>query len=138
MTRDSADGDDDPVVPETTQNLADLLAFLRADALDVYDALDADERAQVDRWRREYRQDGSADAAAQQDAERLLKRVAVDKYRGWCATDVVVRYGLAGDDDHADAVRDVATELARLSRERCAGLRRLGVYPVDGGEPEEA
>jgi len=138
MTRDSADSDGDPVIPETTQNLADLLAFLRADALDVYDALDADERARVDRWRREYRQEMPTDSASQQDAEHLLKRVAVDKHRIGCATDVVVRHGLAGDDDHADTVRDVAMELARLTGERCAGLERLGVLPIDGGGPEGA
>ena len=138
MTRDSADGDDDPVVPETKQNLVDLLAFLRADALDVYDALDADERAQVDRWRREYRRDVSPDIASSVDTDGLLKRVAVDQYRGRCATDIIVRHGLTGDGDHADAVRDVAREKVRLSKRRRAHLRQLGVYPVDGGEPEEA
>lgn len=134
MTRDSADSDGDPVVPETTQNLSDLLAFLRADALDVYDALDADERATVDRWRRDYWTDVSADVAPGLDTERLLMRVAVDQYRERCATDAVVRYGLDPDDDHADAIRDVVDEQVRLSRRRYARLHRLGVYPVDGGE----
>lgn len=135
MTRDSADSDGDPVVPETTQNLSDLLAFLRADALDVYDALDADERARIDRWRREYRTDVSADVPPCMDTERLLKRVAVDQYRERCAIDAVVRHGLApDDDDHADAIRDVVEEQVRLSRRRYARLHRLGVFPVEGGE----
>lgn len=135
--RRSTDSDGDPVVRETTQNLVDLLAFLRADALDVYDALDADEQARVDRWRREYRRDVSSDVAPCVDTERLLKRVAVDQYRGWYATDVIVRHGLSGDGDHADAVLDIAEEQVRLSRRRHARLRRLGVYPVDGGETGE-
>ena len=134
MTRDSADSDGDPVVPETTQNLSDLLAFLRADALDVYDALDADERATVDRWRRDYRTDVSSDVHLCMDTERLLKRVAVNKYRERCATDAVIRHGLDPDGDHADANRDVVDEQVRLSRRRYARLHRLGVYPVDGGE----
>jgi len=136
--RRSADSGGDPLVRETTQNLVDLLAFLRADALDVYNALDADEQAQVDRWRREYRQDVSPDVAPGADTERLLKRAAVDQYRGWCATSVIVRHGLLGDGDHADTVRDIAREKVRLSKRRRARLRQLGVYPVDGGEPGEA
>lgn len=134
MTRDSADSDGDPVVPETTQNLSDLLAFLRADALDVYDALDADKRATVDRWRRDYRRDVSPDVALGLDTERLLKRVAVDQYRERCATDAVVRHGLGPDGDHADAIRDVVEEQVRLSRRRYSRLHRLGVFPVEGGE----
>jgi hypothetical protein len=134
MTRNPADSDGDPVVPETTQNLSDLLAFLRADALDVYDALDGDERATVDRWRRDYRTDVSPDVAPGLDTERLLKRVAVDQYRERCATDAIIRRGLAGDGDHADAIRDVVDEQIRLSKRRHARLHRLGVYPVDGGE----
>lgn len=130
--RRSADSDDTPVNPETTQTLSNLLAFLRADALDVYDALDADEQAQVDRWRREYRGDVSPDVAPGVNTDRLLKRVAVDQYRRWYATDAIVRHGLAGDGDHADAVHDVAREMVRLSKRRRARLRRLGVYPVDG------
>jgi len=131
MTRDSADGDDVPVVPETTQNPSDMLAFLRADPLDVYGTLDADERARVDRWRQEYRQDVSPDVASSVNTDGLLKRVAVDQYRGRCATDIIVRHGLAGDGDHADTVRSVVREKVRLSRRRRARLRRLGVYPVD-------
>lgn len=134
MTRDSADRDGDPVAPETTQNLSDLLAFLRADALDVYDALDADERARIDRWRREYRTDVSADVPPCMDTERLLKRVAVNQYRERCATDAIVRHSLDPDGDHAEAIRDVVDEQVRLSRRRYARLHRLGVYPVDGGE----
>jgi hypothetical protein len=137
MTRRSADSDGDPVVPDTTQNLSDLLSFLRADALDVYDALDGDERAQVDRWRRDYRTDVSDDAAAGTDTERLLTRAAVDQYREWCALDVIVRRDLLVDSDHADAVRDLVEEKLRLSSRRRARLRRLGVLPVtvDGGGP---
>lgn len=136
--RRSADSGGDPVDPETTQNLSDLLAFLRADALDVYDALDADEQAQVDRWRRDYRTDVSADAAAETDTERLLKRAAVDQYRERCATDIIVRRDLLVDSGHADAVHDVVEEQVRLSSRRRASLRRLGVYPVDGGGTGEA
>jgi hypothetical protein len=137
MTRDSTDSDGDPVVPETTQNLSDLLAFLRADALDVYDDLADDVRDLVDRWRREYRQDATAQPGI--DVDRLLTRVAVDQYRESVATDVIVRNGLAADSvaaDGRDAVNaaTVADELCRLRDQRSDRLRRLGVYPVDGGD----
>jgi hypothetical protein len=133
-TRRSADSAPGPVAAETTQTLADLLAFLRADALEVYDALDADVRARVDRCRRDYRGDVSRDVVAGAGAERLLKRAAVDQYRAGSAAGVIVRHGLSGGGDHADAVRDVAREMVRLSSRRRARLRRLGVYSVDGGD----
>ncbi|WP_249191478.1 hypothetical protein [Halorubrum ruber] len=132
------DVDGDPVVNETTQNLTDLLAFLRADALNVYDALDADERERIDRWRREYRRDVSPDVSPDINTDRLLKRVAVDQYRVGRATDAIVRRGLFGDGDHADALGDVVREKLRLSSRRRTRLRRLGVYPVDGGGSEKA
>jgi len=133
-TRRSAASAPGPVAAETTQTLADLLGFLRADALEVYDALDADVRARVDRCRREYRRDVSRDVVAGAGAERLLKRAAVDQYRAGSAAGVIVRHGLSGGGDHADAVRDVTREMVRLSSRRRARLRRLGVYPVDGGD----
>ena len=139
--RRSADSDGDPLVRETTQNLVDLLAFLRADALDVYDDLADDVRDLVDRWRREYRQDATAQPGI--DVDRLLTRVAVDQYRESVAIDVIVRNGLAADSVAADGPADghdavnaatVADELCRLRNQRSDRLRRLGVYPVDGGD----
>lgn len=132
-SHDSAYSGGGPLGDETTQTLADLLAFLRADAIAVYDALGTDEQARVDRWLREYRRDVSVDASHDIDVERLLKRAAVDQYRVACATDAIVRHGLTKDTDGCDVIRDVADEHVRLSRTRRAHLRRLGVFPVDGG-----
>ena len=143
--RVSAERAGDGRIRETTQSDAvdaagDLLAFLRADALDVYDDLADDIRDLVDRWRREYRQDATAQPGI--DVDRLLTWVAVDQYRERVATDAIVRNGLAADSVAADGPaggRDavdaatVADELCRLRDQRSDHLRRLGVYPVDGG-----
>lgn len=127
--RVSTDSDVKAVISETTQNPGDLVAFLKADALAVYDDLDRETRESVDRVRREYRRDlNAAHAPADADTERELKRAAVDQYRESTAT-MMMAHMTVGGDDIPDDVVDARNRLKDRQHER---LRRLGVLPVDG------
>jgi len=133
--RVSTDRDVRTVISETTQNPGDLIAFLKADALAVYDDLDGEALAFVDRVRREYRRDlDGRHAPADADTERALKRAAVDQYRESIATLILVQIATAGD-DLPDGVIEARDRLKDRQHER---LRRLGVFPVDGTDDDDA
>lgn len=132
--RVSTDRDVRTVISETTQNPGDLIAFLKADALAVYDDLDGEALAFVDRVRREYRRDlDSRHAPADADTERALKRAAVDQYRESMVTMTMLHMSV-GDDDIPDGVIDARNRLKDRQHER---LRRLGVFPVDGATDDD-
>jgi len=138
-------GDGDSVVPETPQtaSTSEVLALLRADALDVYNDLSGADTEWVDRQRRGYRDQIDPETSVPEAGRRrLLTGVAVDGWRRRVALGYVVRNGLTpaqGDADGPEFERTatVVDELCRLSRRRRDRLRRLGVYPTDrdsGGE----
>lgn len=130
--RVSTDSDVKTVIRETTQNPGDLVAFLGADALAVYDDLDDEARQFVDRVRREYRRDlNAAHAPADADTERALKRAAVDQYRESMATMIMLHMTVGGG-DIPDGVVEARDRLKDRQHDR---LRRLGVFPVDTDTP---
>jgi hypothetical protein len=141
----TADSDGDSVVPETTQSASasEVLAFLRADALAVYDDLSGADREWVDRRRRGFRDHIDPETSIPEAGRRrLLTGVAVDLYRARVALGYLLRAGLTPGQDATDGAGSertaaVVDELCRLSRRRSDRLRRLGVYPTDrdtGGE----